>query len=248
MENEHNIWNYKRKQLKDQRDELEENTIAMFDENVKFMDSQAETKRTKLCGQFSAKFGKPTPSVLYTIHSLALMILIGNLFFDWFVAKHVTGIAAMYAPCNASYNAALTEPLNGMRNLNNIWKVIGEVFLVFAIFTSVTFCLQFVGTPMQWYFFPKINDMRWQKFIVWVSLFFNDLPQSLLATVIMYTTIDKYPYYLGSTLVGVLSQYLVFYALSNIETFHYPKLLYFHAFLTTVLFVIQVVVLINTPV
>ena len=164
-----------------------------------------------------------------------------NLFFDWIVKEHVDGIIVSQALNNVSrgyISGGKSSSLKAIHPVNLDWYIINVAFVVCAIFTTILFALQFLGTMIQWCFSDD-NQMVFQKLLVWVSLWFNDLPQSVLVTIVVYATTDAYLPYLGGTILGVVGQYFVFYALCNTKMFHYPKVIYFHMFLTAFCVLLQ---------
>ena len=172
-------------------------------------------------------------------HYIALMILMANLFFDWFVDNHVERVIIKEALDN-NKKSRFTESntLKAIHIFGLNWIGIKFAFKVLTICTTIIFAIQFIGTLISWVF---MNDhkMVYQKFGMWLSLWLNDLPQSILVTIVVYATTDAYIPYIVSTSLGVLGQYLIYYALSNTEMFHYPKLLYCHMFLTAICFILQ---------
>ena len=118
------------------------------------------------------------------------------------------------------------------------WKAMRIVFLEFAIATSVCFTLQFCGTMLRLRFFT--NKSPFQKFLVWANLFLNDLPQCIAIVIVTFAVDDVYFPYFCSTILGVIGNYIMFIALSDTTTFHYPKLIWFHVALTVICLVVQI--------
>ena len=180
----------------------------------------------------------PSNQSSHGFHSIGLMILMANLFFDWFVDNHVDRVIIKEALDNNNSRFTESNTLKAIHIFGLNWIGIKFAFKVLTICTTIIFAIQFIGTLISWVF---MNDhkMVYQKFGMWLSLWLNDLPQSILVTIVVYATTDAYIPYIVSTSLGVLGQYLIYYALSNTEMFHYPKLLYCHMFLTAICFILQ---------
>ena len=189
---------------------------------------------------FSTCCSPPGHQSSHAFHSIALMILMTNLFFDWFIVGHVDRVIIKEALDYNNNSQRFTESntLKAIHIFSLNWVGIKAAFKVLTVCTTVIFAILFIGTLISWSF---MNDhrMAYQKCIMWLSLWLNDLPQSILVTVVVYATTDAYIPYIVSTSLGVLGQYLIFYALSNTKMFHYPKLLYCHMFLTAICFILQ---------
>ena len=167
------------------------------------------------------------------------MLLTGNLFFDWFVKNHVDRLVSILLLSNQWKSFAIVPSVKKVHDIRLDLEAIQITYLVFAIFTTVFFGLQFFGTMLRWCF-SNNDKMRFQKLFVWTNLFLNDLPQCILTVILSYATDDAFIPYLASSGLGVLGQYMIFYSLRSTEAFHYPKIIFFHALLTGICFVIQV--------
>ena len=172
-------------------------------------------------------------------HAIGLMLLMGNLFFDWFVKNHVDRLVSILLLSDQWKSSAIVPSVKKVHDIRLDWEAIQIAYLVFAIFTTVFFGLQFFGTMLRWCF-SNNDKMRFQKLFVWTNLFLNDLPQCILTVIISYATDDAFIPYLASSGLGVLGQYMIFYSLRSTEAFHFPKIIFFHALLTGICFVIQV--------
>ena len=190
--------------------------------------------------QLSCLSCKPTTAhQSRAIHAVGLMVLLGNLLFDWLVNDHVNRIAAMLERSKLRNSSADIPSLKKLHDIGLDWNAIQFVFLEFAIFTTICFALQFFGTMLTWCFTDN-NKSPFQKILVWASLFLNDLPQFILTAIVTYATDDVYIPYFCSTVLGVVGNYILFLALSNIGAFHYPKVIWCHAALTVICLIIQI--------
>lgn len=173
------------------------------------------------------------------IHAFGLMFLMGNLFFDWFVNSHANKIAVMQEPGHVWDYSSDIPSLKKLNIVHLNWYIIHILFLMLAILTTVFFGIQFFGTMLSWCFTDS-NKMPLQKIFVWASMVFNDLPQCVLTTVLTYSTDDQYLPYLGSIILGVAGNSLIFYALSRTNTLHYPRMMCVLILVAFVCFIIQV--------
>ena len=164
----------------------------------------------------------------------------GNLFFDWLVNDHVDKIATMLERGKLQDGESTNIPsLQTLYDIGIDWNVIGAIFLVFAILSTICYALQFFGTMLTWLFKDK-NKSSFQSFLLFASLLLNDLPQCILITIVTYATDDVYIPYFCSTLLGVLGNYIIFIALSNTHSFYYPKVVCCHAVLVGICLTIQI--------
>ena len=128
--------------------------------------------------------------------------------------------------------------LEKVQDIGINWNAIRIAFLEFAIFSTVCVAFLFSGT----FFSLRACEEKWpyQKFVVWNSLFFNDLPQCIATAIITFAADDVYIPYFGSTMLGVIGNYTMFVALYNTNIFHYPKIIWCHIALTGICLVVQI--------
>ena len=175
----------------------------------------------------------------FASHAVGWMLLIGNLIFDWFVKIHVDKLVSFLLQSDQWKVSAIVPSVKKVHDISFDWEVIQVAYLAFALSSTVVFGLQFFGTMFKWYYSTN-NDMRLLKLFVWTHLCLTDLPQCILTVILLYATDDVFIPYLISSGLGVLGQYMIFYSLRSTEAFHYPKIIFFHALLTGICFVIQV--------
>lgn len=162
----------------------------------------------------------------------------GNLCFDWIVKDHVSKIAAILEHSKLWNSSADIPSLQKYHDIGIDWNKMNIIFLEFAIATTVCFALQFSGTMIRLRFFT--NKSPFQKFLVWANLFLNDLPQCITTAIVTFAIDDVYIPYFCSTMLGVIGNYVMYIALSDTTTFHYPKLIWIHVTMTVICLVVQV--------
>ena len=174
----------------------------------------------------------------HALQAIALLILVGNLGFDWVVNFHVSEIAAMLEQRRFRLNWTHISSLEKVHDIGINWNAIRITFFEFAIFSTVCIAFLFSGTLLS----LRVCEEKspYQKFLVWFSLFFNDLPQCIATAIITFAADDVYIPYFCSTLLGVIGNYTMFVALYNTNTLHYPKVIWCHIALTVICLVVQV--------
>ena len=172
------------------------------------------------------------------IQALGLTILTGNLCLDWIVNDHVSKIAAMLEHGKLWNSSVHIPSLQKYHDIGTDWNAVRIVFLEFSIFTTICFALQFCGTMIRLRFFT--NTSPFQKCLVLMSLFLNDLPQYIATAIVTFAIDDVYIPYFCSTILGVIGNYIMFIALIDTAAFHYPKVIWFHVALTVICLVVQI--------
>ena len=133
----------------------------------------------------------------------------------------------------------ISTDISKLKEIGFTSNVIQSIFLEFAIFSTVCFAAQFFVTMSTWYF-KENNQSKCQEILVWGNLFLNDLPQCLVTTSIVHGTGDVYMPCFCSTMLGVIGNYMVFIALSNVATFYYPKVIACHGSFVTIWFITNI--------
>ena len=161
-----------------------------------------------------------------------------NVFIDWIVSYHVnkmTDLTDNDTPMGSAHISRFKKLYdNGVTS-----NAIQFIFLGFAIFTTICFAGQFFVTILTWYFKDQKKSTL-LEILVWASLFLNDLPQSILTTIVVYVTGDEFLPYLWSTIVGAVGNYMIFIALGHMAAFYYPKVIIWHGIVIVICFITQV--------
>ena len=77
------------------------------------------------------------------------MLLMGNLFFDWFVKNHVDRLVSILLLSDQWKSFAIVPSVKNVHDIRLDWKAIQIAYLVFAIFTMVFFGFQFFGAMLR---------------------------------------------------------------------------------------------------
>ena len=163
-----------------------------------------------------------------------------NVFFDWIVSDHVNKMVDLTENDTPIGGSAHISSFKNLYDIGVTSNAIQFIFLGFAIFTTLCFAGQFFVTIMTWYSKDK-NKSTLLEILVWTSLFLNDLPHCIVTTMVVYGTGDVYVPYIYSTMLGVIGNYMIFIALSNMAAFYYPKVIICHGIVTVICFITQVV-------
>lgn len=175
------------------------------------------------------------------LQGTGFVILLGNLIFDWIVYDHVSKIAAMLEHEIHRNGSADIHSLHEVHDIGTDWNAVWIIFLTSSILTSISFALQFFEWLLR--LIRDQNESPYQKLLILICLFLNDLSQYIVTIIIMYATDDVYISYFFSTLLGAIGNYIMFIALTDSKAFHFPKLILFHATLTVTYFVVLLVLM-----
>ena len=162
-------------------------------------------------------------------------ILFGNFLCDLDMAEHVRLICVVEG--GKLWNDTGIPGLREVYDSGLDWNTVRIIFIGFSLFSFLFLVLSLFGTVLRFCVYGWDNSSPFQKCIVWINLFLNDLPQCILTSIVTSMIAnDSYLVFIFSTLLGVLGNYILFFAFSKTTKFHYPRLFWCHVVLTVISF------------